>query len=306
MRFTLFTPVYNRRDTLHRVWDSIRAQSFGDFEWICVDDGSTDGSYERLMQYRSEADFPVTVLRNESNIGKHGAWNRAVAIAQGELFVPCDSDDEFDGSALAFFDACWTDLSETERAGASGVNVLCRHAHDGTMVGTPFPQDRMWSNNLELAYFLHVTGEKWGCIRTDILKAHPFPTAKGYFPESFLWFTIARQYRVLCINEVLRTYYSDQVNRLSGRVPQVHRLGAAYEYTAWHVATNWDYISKDRRQALVEGSNLYLYGLLLGLRTREMHGRIRASPAAPLSFLLFAIGWLRYQRIRKSQPGARA
>src|SRR5687768_6080711 len=217
-------------------------QTCQDFEWICVDDGSSDESYDRLLAYREQAAFPMTVLRNESNQGKHVAWNRAVEIARGELFVPCDSDDEFDDDALDFFWQQWSALTDSERNRASGINVLCRNAANGEVTGDLFPRSPMWSNNLELAYRLRVTGEKWGCIRTDILKAHRFPATKGYFPEGYVWYAIAREYQVLCINKVLRTYYSDQANRIS--VPQVARMRAAYDYTAWHLVTNWDYISE--------------------------------------------------------------
>lgn len=72
MKFTVFTPVYNRRDKIHRVWDSLRSQTFRDFEWIVVDDGSTDNVMEILAIYKNEADFPVTILRQE-NKGKHFA-----------------------------------------------------------------------------------------------------------------------------------------------------------------------------------------------------------------------------------------
>lgn len=42
--FTVFTPTYNRAHTLYRVYDSLVSQTFRDFEWFVVDDGSTDGT----------------------------------------------------------------------------------------------------------------------------------------------------------------------------------------------------------------------------------------------------------------------
>lgn len=92
--FTVFTPIYNRKDKIHRVWESLTQQTYKNFEWIIVDDGSKDDVIPLLVSYKNQAMFPVTILSQE-NSGKHIAWNRALEIAKGELFVPADSDDEF-------------------------------------------------------------------------------------------------------------------------------------------------------------------------------------------------------------------
>ncbi len=300
MKFTLFTPVFNRERVIERVWHSIRAQTFRDFEWVCVDDGSTDGSLAQLESFRAAADFPMTVLRLEKNSGKHFAWNHAVAIARGELFVPCDSDDEFDADTLEFFAARWDELTAAERAGASGINVLCRDAATDAIVGTPFPGAPRWSDNLELHYRLGVRGEKWGCIRTDLLRARPFPTVPGYYPESYLWFSLARTHRVLCLNRALRTYHHDQANMISARVPRRARLPAMYDYACWHLRANWDHIRRHPLRMLADGSNVFYRARLLGLRASEARARLRGAAAAAWWPLFALVGGLRYLRIRSA------
>lgn len=58
--FTIFTPTYNRAHTLPRVYESIRRQTRRDFEWVIVDDGSTDGTETLVQQWQKEAnDFPI-------------------------------------------------------------------------------------------------------------------------------------------------------------------------------------------------------------------------------------------------------
>src|SRR5215831_18669122 len=106
MLFTVFTPVFNRRHTLGRVFESLRAQTIRDFEWVVVDDGSTDGVSDLLSEYERTADFPVRVVR-QVNAGKHAAWNRGVALARGELFLPADSDDRFVPETLERFRDLW-------------------------------------------------------------------------------------------------------------------------------------------------------------------------------------------------------
>ena len=81
----------NRAHVLHRVYDSLRAQTFRDFEWLVVDDGSTDGTGALVAAWRAEADFPIR-YRYQENRGKHVACNRAVAEARGRFFLTLDSE----------------------------------------------------------------------------------------------------------------------------------------------------------------------------------------------------------------------
>ena len=305
MRFTLFTPVFNRAHTLDRVWRSIRSQSFRDFEWIAVDDGSTDGSLAQLEEYRRTANFPMTVIRSAENRGKHVAWNAAVGVARGELFVPCDADDEFDPDALERFAQTWAQLTDDERASASGINVLCRDAQTSKIVGTAFPSSPMWSNNLDLFYRHRVTGEKWGCIRADLLRTLRFPETPGYFGESRLWYALARTHRVLCLNVPLRTYFRDQPGSLTAGTPRRERLPAMFEYAVWHLRENWDCIRLRPVRALGEGSNVFMRGYLIGKTTAEINAKLAGTAARKFSPVFAVIGAVRAWRIRRVWSVAR-
>ena len=91
--FTVFTPTFNRAHTLGRVYASLRAQTYTDFEWLIVDDGSTDGTEELVRGWMAEAPFPLRYL-TQVHGHKKAAFNRGVREANGELFVALDSDDE--------------------------------------------------------------------------------------------------------------------------------------------------------------------------------------------------------------------
>ena len=58
-KFTVFTPTYNRAHTLHRVYESLKAQSYKNFEWLVVDDGSTDGTYHLIEEWRKNSYFSI-------------------------------------------------------------------------------------------------------------------------------------------------------------------------------------------------------------------------------------------------------
>ena len=104
MRFTVFTPTYNREYTLPRLLESLKKQTFHDFEWLVINDGSTDNTQELLTNWQKE-ELPF-VFRFETvpNGGKHRAINRGLELAKGELFFIVDSDDWLPENSLAAID----------------------------------------------------------------------------------------------------------------------------------------------------------------------------------------------------------
>ena len=88
MLFSIIIPAYNRRDLLRRTLDSVRAQTFTDFETIVVDDGSTDGTAEFLARQAGK----VRVIQ-QGNSGPGAARNAGAAAAAGKYLAFLDSDD---------------------------------------------------------------------------------------------------------------------------------------------------------------------------------------------------------------------
>ena len=213
--FTVFTPTYNRAHTIHRVYDSLVAQTFRDFEWVVVDDGSTDNTRELVANWIKEADFPIRYFFQE-NGHKKKAFNHGVEFARGELFLPADSDDAFPPHALDVFVRHWHAIPELERELFGGVCGLCQN-EQGSVVGDRFPGDwGMDSDSLEMRYRFGVRGEKWGFSRTDVLRAHPFPDhLPGHVPEGVVWTAIATHYKTRFINEVVRIYFQDSGNQIT-------------------------------------------------------------------------------------------
>lgn len=210
--FTVFTPVYNGEKSLHRVFESLLSQDFRDFEWIIVNDGSTDNSSALIRSFIDGHPEMDIVFLEQGNAGKHIAWNNGVKYARGTLFVPADADDSFFDDTLSFYYNAWTALTPAMQKELSGINVLCYDNDAHSIVGTPYPSDGMITTNLELEYKYKIKGEKWGCIRTDIIKSIQFPyhISHSYFPEDFLWLQISKDYKVICFNKPLRRYYTSE------------------------------------------------------------------------------------------------
>lgn len=206
--FTVFTPTYNRAHTLPRVYECLCAQTFNNFEWLIVDDGSTDNTFEIIKNWINLQKIEVRYLRQD-NAGKHVAFNRGVESAKGELFVPLDSDDTCIPQALERFYERWHAIPDSIRSTFSGITCLCRD-ENGNIVGGPLPNDIIDGRFYDVLSKLNRTGEMWGFHRTTVLREYPFPIFPGekFVPEGLVWNRIAGKYNMRFINEPLRHYYA--------------------------------------------------------------------------------------------------
>ena len=98
-KITVFTPSYNRAYILPQLYNSLVGQTSGDFEWVVVDDGSTDNTSELLSQWEKSTSFTIK-WQTQPNQGKHIAINTGVLMASGELFFIVDSDDYLTNDAI--------------------------------------------------------------------------------------------------------------------------------------------------------------------------------------------------------------
>ncbi len=93
LTFTVFTPTYNRAYILPKLYESLCAQTNKNFEWLIVDDGSTDDTEKLVVSWQKNKNgFEIGYIKKE-NGGKPRAINEGVARARGEYFFMVDSDD---------------------------------------------------------------------------------------------------------------------------------------------------------------------------------------------------------------------
>ncbi|MFP3904714.1 MAG: glycosyltransferase family A protein, partial [Armatimonadota bacterium] len=164
--FTVFTPTYNRAHTLPKLFSSLQEQTFEDFEWVIVDDGSTDNTEDVVQQWQDDSDFPIRYFRQE-NSGKPAATNRGVRQAAGELFLDIDSDDHLLPEALEILFEHWQKIPDQDKSHFAGVGGLCAY-ESGEIVGTPYPESPLDSEPVEIYYQLGVKGDKKWFVRTDL------------------------------------------------------------------------------------------------------------------------------------------
>jgi len=206
--FTVFTPTYNRAHTLHRVYECLCLQTFKDFEWLIVDDGSTDDTVDLVFGWTKASRIAIRYIKQE-NQGKHVAFNLGVENAKGELFLPLDSDDSCTPQALERFYARWQAIPENLRSKFSGITCLCKD-EQGDIIGGTLPNDVVDGRFHDVLSQLKRTGEMWGFHKTSVLREFPFPIFfnEKFVPEGLVWNRISGKYLMRFINEPLRHYFT--------------------------------------------------------------------------------------------------
>lgn len=289
-RFTIFTPVYNRKHTIHRVWDSLNKQTFKDFEWLIVDDGSQDNIGPVLEKYKNNANFPVRIFYQE-NGGKHIAFNKAIDEADGELIVPADSDDSFISTTLEDFNRHW---EKYQAEAVAGISVLCMD-EAGSTVGEQYPFEGL-SNYLDMVYKYKVKGEKWGFARTDILRKYKFPNIPGgYFQESYLWAQIALNYQTAFLNIPLRIYHQDAGNQIiRNKKLSESTLNIKCFYYVWWINTILPAVGKmmSLKGVLKQYALVWKFAILAGKAPFKVIGELKRTRDKFIATFLFLPSYL--------------
>lgn len=183
MLLTVFTPSYNRAHTLPRLYESLLRQECRDFEWVIVDDGSTDGTEYIVKEWVDEGLINIRYCRQE-NGGKPSAHNKGAEMASGELFICVDSDDYLTDNAVETIKSAW------ENAPEESVGILAyKTLSDGTSV-TEIADRSVRSFTLKAGYDSHgLVGDTALIFRADVLLRFEFPLFEGekFIPEGYLY-----------------------------------------------------------------------------------------------------------------------
>lgn len=190
---TVFTPTYNRAYMLPKLYESLLAQTCRDFEWLIVDDGSTDETSQLLAKWKAEKKVFMNII-SRANGGKSSAINVGVQNAQGNLFFIVDSDDFLTSDAIErIYKAEQNAKHKIYAFSVAGFCYRRRNYRTGTVIASsavPLPEA---ASSLELAFTYHQTGDKAEVFYTEVLKGFPFPEIphNTFVPEALVWYRIA-------------------------------------------------------------------------------------------------------------------
>ncbi|MCL2413891.1 MAG: glycosyltransferase family 2 protein [Bacteroidales bacterium] len=200
MTTTVFTPTFNRAYTLNQLYKSLIEQSDKNFEWLIVDDGSTDDTELLVEQFLSERQLSIRYLK-QKNGGKQRAINRGVLEAKGELFFNVDSDDFLTFDAIEKIHSIWKNFADDPNLG--GLCFRKKSHRTGEIIGPKFPYQSFVASSLDVAFKYGVGGDKAEIFVTKKLKEYPFPVPKNekFVPEGYIWNKLSRKYPLLFVDD---------------------------------------------------------------------------------------------------------
>ncbi len=212
---TILTPTYNRAHTLPRVFESLQNQTYKDFEWLLIDDGSTDNTKELVEEFQKNADFKIRYYHQE-NQHKFLTFFRGIDLAEGKYFSPLDSDDALPKDSMEILVNTWQGIPDGEKI--VFVSTLCEDQF-GNLVGDRFPKDPLVCSIFDMRYKFKVRGDKWGMGKTEIYKKMKLDledlSGKGFIPEGVFQFQFDKLGLHYCINQVTRIYFRDKEDEQS-------------------------------------------------------------------------------------------
>ena len=197
MLLTVFTPTYNRAYTLSKLYESLTRQTVRDFEWLIVDDGSTDSTSELVKRWALDEMIDIRYIRKE-NGGKSSAHNVGAKEARGELFICVDSDDYLANSAVEIIRNAWA------VADADNVGVVAYKALNNGKSVTDIKNKSVISFTLKDGYDAYgLTGDTALVFKTEAARRFEFPSFEGetFVPEGYLYDKIDTLGTLLVVRE---------------------------------------------------------------------------------------------------------
>lgn len=226
---TVFTPTYNRKHTLPRTYESLCRQTSDDFEWLIIDDGSTDGTREwveglgkKVIDAGTKFDWMGRVVEGEDgnhfviesvaaarssltihyiykeNGGLYTGYNTAYSSIRTELCVCIDSDDYMPDDAVEKIVEKWRKRPSTKEY--CGIVGLDFNVVDGMPIGGMFPEGLMDAFQMEVPH----SGDVKQVMRTDLMrKVAPQIGFEGErdFNPFYMLVQVLDKYPILIVNE---------------------------------------------------------------------------------------------------------
>lgn len=198
---TIFTPTFNREKLLKRCYESLKKQSSNNFEWLIIDDGSTDNTKAIVESWIIEnSKFKIRYIY-QKNQGMHGAHNMAYENITTELNTCIDSDDYMPIDAVEKIDDFWNKYGSSEYAGIAALDSF----QNGQIIGVKFPQKLKSCTLFDMYKKKGIKGDKKLIYRTELTKQYPYPIYEGekYVGLDYKYHIIDHKHELLLMNEIV-------------------------------------------------------------------------------------------------------
>lgn len=261
---TILTPVYNRAQLLKNCYTSLLAQTCFDFEWIVVNDGSTDNTAEVMHGIiESEKPFPIQYIEKE-NGGKHTALNASHPYIHGKYVLILDSDDLLTEDAVERALLAWKKWDADPDVGI----VTLLKGKDREHPNCYAAEENVPVDILAYPRICPVSNDACEVIRTELFRQYPFPVFPGekFIAEGALWGRVSFTHKCVYVNRViyLCEYLEDGLT-VAGRAMRAKNPRGGMFHANLYMA------SKNSLKVRLKNGLLYTcYGCFAALNPREM------------------------------------
>ena len=284
---TIITPAYNRAELLKKCFSSLLEQTSFDFEWIVVNDGSTDNTGDVMRKItEGKAPFPIQYIEKE-NGGKHTALNASHPYIHGKYVLILDSDDLLTEDAVERALLAWKKWDADPDVGI----VTLLKGKDREHPNCYAAEENVPVDILAYPRICPVSNDACEVIRSELFLQYPFPVFPGerFLAETALWGRVSQTHKCVYVNQViyLCDYQEDGLTK-AGRAMRIRNpLGGMYNANL--------YLSrKNSLKTRVKNGLLFTcYGCFAGLRPKSMSMRCDSKV---LMWLCLPFGWLLHRR----------
>lgn len=291
-KLSIFTPAYNRGYIIEKLYRSLQRQSVYDFEWLVINDGSTDNTDDLLQSWlKEENKFPIRYYKQE-NRGLMASFNTGIELAAGEYLSKIDSDDYVsDDYVDSIIKWLKTIKSSEEVYAVGGVR--------GTEYGIPIKGSTAWPLVDKKAGYLDIydyernhynldadMSEAWS---VSVLKEFPFPEIPGekYAPEEIVFNAVALAgHKVRWFPKIICTceYQSDGITKNELLVQKKNPLGFSM---MWKCKLRLKMPFKRKLFCLCQAEALAFYGGSIEQIWKDNDHKLLSALLLPIGFLLY-------------------
>ncbi len=203
MKISILTATYNRENEIEKLYNSliINNNSEIDFEWLIMDDGSTDNTKTKIKNFIEQKIIDIKYFYQE-NQGKMSAINKLMENVTGDICLTCDSDDYFSIGAFDIIKKYSSRLLEDETVYAL---AFLKSDADGKISGNEFPEDLHRTDEFTMYFREKMDGEKILVFDSKIRKQfkHEIEDGEKFVTEARMYHKMDEKYDVIGINKVI-------------------------------------------------------------------------------------------------------
>ena len=247
---SIITPTYNRAHTLERLFESLKAQTATDFEWIVIDDGSTDGTEDLVDSFLEQEQLFKISYYKQSNAGVCGAFNSGLECVRGKMTLLLGSDDMLTPDAIDSIKKEELNISNLEGFAGVAFSLLDER---GALIGTRTKKPYVDATTLELKKY-NIKGDKVQVYYSDILTKFRFPEFENepYQETAVVFYQIGMQgLKLRWLNKeiYIAEYSADGLTRSGDAVFKSSPRGRA-QYISLLMTINTSFIQRCLLQSL--------------------------------------------------------